>query len=164
MRRCQKPAIFEHFQILHIRKGQAAAGLVMAFGAITILLLVIYFLSAVQDIRTESKFNEVENKVDDQVTLLNYLRTPFDSKDNMADLFVRYQMTKDSSLKVQLEKKTKEILNPVFLQTTYYWRIKIDGKKFIEHEKCDNEVRSVEQDLLLFDGNKVQVELVICED
>lgn len=143
------------------KKAQGPTGLVMAFGIIVLLILVVFFFSLIQANYAERGIQTVEEKVDDQITLLNYLRTPVDNENNIADLIVRYAQTREPDVIIQIQDKTKEILDPVFQGTINKWRVKLDGNNLATQLGCKGG-REVSQDILLHNGNTAKVELIIC--
>jgi len=143
-----------------MKSGQAATGLIMAFGIIVILILVIVFLVMVQDNAAKGKFSNVESKVDNQIILLNYLRTPFDPDNTIADLIVKYKMTNDADTKKNIEMRSKQIFGA--FEGKFNWKIRLDGEELMRlKDKCAK-IQSVSQEIILFDGKKAKVEL-ICE-
>lgn len=145
-----------------MKRAQAASGLVLAFGAITIAIITVFFLLIIQDNTTEKKQENIERDVDDQVTLLNYLRTPANIEYNMADLIMMYVMTEEQGLKELIDKKTKEILNPLFELRGEYWKIKVNGEQITQMKDPCPTLRSIEQEIMTFKGERVKVELVFC--
>jgi hypothetical protein len=140
-------------------KAQASTGLVMAFGGITILILTIVFLVMVQDSGAKKHVNDVVNKVDNDITLLNYLRTPADPEHNIADLIAEYSMTKDAKLKEDIVFRSRQIFEDMF-EGDYTMSIKIDGEEIMKMKKTCSWEGTVAQDIMLFDGKKARVELI----
>ena len=148
--------------IVKSRKAQGAAGLVMAIGIITLLIITIYFLSTIQASLADKGTDKIESEVDDEITLLNYLRTPVNEYENIADLITRYRMTKDDTIKSQIQAKSAETLNPMFEGTRYSWKILLDNEEIAKGKRC-TKVRSAKQEIILYDGKKAAVELDICD-
>jgi hypothetical protein len=161
-RKCHKLSVSGHFQKLRFRKAQGPAGLVLALSIITIAIILVFFISLIQKTGAENRINDIENKVGDEITLLSYLRTPVGSGQTISDLIVSYKYTEDSATKALLKTKTEAVLNPLFQSMKYSWRIKLDGKNLIEQKKC-GELRYAEQEIMLYDGSRSKVQLVICD-
>lgn len=144
------------------RKAQGPAGLAITLAIITIALIVVFFMSLIQKTGAENKINDAEDKVGDEITLLSYLRTPVEGGQTISDLIVSYKYTEDSTTKALLKKKTETILNPIFQGTKYSWMIKLDGKELVKQKSC-GELRYAEQEIMLYDGSRSKVQLVICD-
>ena len=143
------------------KKAQAAAGLIIAFGIITILIIAVYFFTLIEDNLAKKTFETTENQVDDEITLLNYLRTPVTNEENIADLISKYKMTNDNTIKTQIQTKSQEILNPLFAGTKNSWKIKMDNRELAQGKSC-SESRTAKQEIIIYDGSTTTIELDIC--
>lgn len=153
--------IFGRFNLLG-KKGGGATGLVMAFGSITIVIISLFFLMTIQENRSEGNFETLERKVDDQITLLNYLRTPVDADHDVADMMMMYKMTGEVELKQIAVQKAREALDPLYKITDCSWRVILDDEELIKVKNKHPIFRSAEQDIMLLDGKKAKVELETC--
>jgi hypothetical protein len=144
------------------KKAQGPTGLVIAMTIITLALIVVYFVSTLQSSGAERKINGAENRIDEQTTLLNYLKTPVDSEQTITDIITKYKYTNDNNLKELLKTRTAQVLDPLFAGTKNFWRIKLDGQTLIEKKSC-GELRKSEQEIMLYDGKRAKVELVVCD-
>jgi hypothetical protein len=113
----------------------------------------------VQDSAAKGHTKDVINKVDNGITLLNYLRTPVNPEHNMADLIAEYKMTKDAKLKEDIAARSTQILGSIF-KGDYPISIKLDGEEIVKMEKACSQEGAAGQDIMLFDGNKARVELI----
>ena len=141
------------------KRAQAATGLVMAFGGITILILTVILLVVVQDHGAKGHANDIINGVDNSITLLNYLRTPVDNKHNMAELMAEYRMTKSAELKDDIATRSTQILDNIF-GGDYAIIIKLDNEDIVKIKDACRQGGAASQEIMLFDGNKAKVELI----
>ncbi|MBW2992411.1 hypothetical protein KY345_04305 [Candidatus Woesearchaeota archaeon] len=159
-RKCKNTLYLERFQLLHNRKAQGPTGLVLIIGGITILVLIIFILAMIQIAAAEREIERTKNKIDDQIALLNYLRTPSGSSD-IAEEIVKYKMTQNEQLKEKIELETKQILDKVYDGTKESWRIRLDNEDLAQQKPC-SKIRSAKQEIVMFDGERTMVELIIC--
>jgi hypothetical protein len=141
------------------KKAQSAEALVMAFGGLVIVVLIIALTIMVQNNTAKGHMEDAVNKVDNSITLLNYLRTPADTEHTMADMIAEYRMTKSTALKDNIAARSRQIFGSM-PAGIYGITIKLDDEKMAEMKKTCSKVGTVSQDIMLFDGNKAKVELI----
>ncbi|MEK6907593.1 MAG: hypothetical protein AABW45_03625 [Nanoarchaeota archaeon] len=117
-----------------MKKGESAITFVFSLIFIVATITIFYALFSLSSLsNSEFRINQI-NLADIQINLVNYLRTPLQNNENIADLIVSSYYNDDYK---KLQEVSGEIFNMVYdKERCPLWNIKgeLDDKKFFEYE------------------------------